>query len=238
MASDPSTLRRFHDVLVDELRRQRPERLHEPFTVAEIYQELVPYRSHRDRIGVEMNGDYEHLLLRLLAGEEELVELQSDAARDRLQDELRSPNPNTSLYRDFAAAEVRITSDRMEAANGEGVGSHERQEPGDDSAEDGDEGLAMLDLDSGDGGAPAPPPEPREVREVQELRDEAGDEASADDGPGVCVWCRGELPDRPNLNFCPFCGTDVRLVPCADCGEELEPEWRFCIACGSEAAAV
>ena len=52
-------LARFHQALVEEIRSQRPEYLDGPFTVAEIYQNLVPYGSHRDRIGVEMNGDYE-----------------------------------------------------------------------------------------------------------------------------------------------------------------------------------
>ncbi len=51
--------------------------------------------------------------------------------------------------------------------------------------------------------------------------------------PDVCQWCRETLPKRDKLNFCPFCGTDVKLVPCPSCGEALEPEWRFCIACGT-----
>ena len=53
--------------------------------------------------------------------------------------------------------------------------------------------------------------------------------------PDVCRWCRETLPDRSNLNYCPFCGTDVTLVPCQSCGEALEANWRFCIACGSTA---
>lgn len=50
-----------------------------------------------------------------------------------------------------------------------------------------------------------------------------------------CRWCRQTLPDRENLQYCPFCGQDVRLQPCRDCGETLEPGWKFCIACGTEA---
>jgi hypothetical protein len=62
-------LERFHRALIEEIQTQRPEYLTSPFTVAEIYQNLVPYGSHRERIGVEMNGDYEEALIRLLAGE-------------------------------------------------------------------------------------------------------------------------------------------------------------------------
>ena len=50
-------LARFYQILVEEIRSQRPDYLTGPFTVAEIYQRLVPYGSHRDRIGVDMNGD-------------------------------------------------------------------------------------------------------------------------------------------------------------------------------------
>jgi RNA polymerase subunit RPABC4/transcription elongation factor Spt4 len=62
---------------------------------------------------------------------------------------------------------------------------------------------------------------------------EGAQEASAAQ-PKACLWCRAQLPVRENLNFCPFCGTDVNLVPCNACGEELDPDWRFCIACGTE----
>ncbi len=47
-------LNRFHQVLLQEISKSRPEYLTQPFTVAEIYQNLVPYRSHRDLIGVEI----------------------------------------------------------------------------------------------------------------------------------------------------------------------------------------
>jgi hypothetical protein len=53
--------------------------------------------------------------------------------------------------------------------------------------------------------------------------------------PEVCRWCRESLPQRDNLNYCPFCGTDVTLVPCQSCGEAVEANWRFCITCGTKA---
>jgi predicted amidophosphoribosyltransferase len=61
-------------------------------------------------------------------------------------------------------------------------------------------------------------------------------EAKPSPTAAACPWCRAELPPRDNLNFCPFCGTDLKVVPCKECGEELEPDWRFCIACGVEVA--
>ncbi len=104
---------RFHRVLVDEIQKQRPTYLETSFTVAEIYQILVPYRSHRDALGVEMNGDYEDALLRLLAGAGDLVVLESDDARDRILLELQSKNPNTGLFREFAGAGVHLKPEAL-----------------------------------------------------------------------------------------------------------------------------
>ena len=101
-------LERFHRALIEEIQTQRPEYLTGPFTVAEIYQSLVPYGSHRDRIGVEMNGDYEDALVRLLAGEGGYLVLDSDAALQALRAELERVNPNTGFYREFAAVDVRL----------------------------------------------------------------------------------------------------------------------------------
>ena len=54
MTFDPNdVLRRFHRALVREIQANNPELLSSPFSVAEIYQNLVPYRTHRDEIGVE-----------------------------------------------------------------------------------------------------------------------------------------------------------------------------------------
>jgi hypothetical protein len=108
MPLDPELLSRFHRALVDEIRRKRPEYLDHSFTVAEIYEDLVPYRTHRNVIGVAMNGDYEDALLRLLAGEGNYLVLDSEPARRELQRELESSNPNTALYRDFATVDVRL----------------------------------------------------------------------------------------------------------------------------------
>jgi hypothetical protein len=51
-------LHRFHKVLLHEISETRPEYLTQPFTVAEVYQNLVPYRSHRDLIGIELGWQY------------------------------------------------------------------------------------------------------------------------------------------------------------------------------------
>ena len=225
MSESNHVLERFHRALIEEIQTHRPEYLTGPFTVAEIYQNLVPYGSHRDRIGVEMNGDYEDALLRLLAGEGGYLILESEPALKDLRAELDTPNPNTGLYREYAAVDVRLnqayldlsasaireTTDLMDELNAQDPVSMADLAPS-EAAED----LAVV------------PPA------VDVFQNRPG--KSDDDGPtpDSCQWCRAELPVRENLNFCPFCGTDLKLVPCGACGEELEMQWRFCIACGAE----
>jgi hypothetical protein len=117
MTFDPNeVLRRFHMALVREIQANNAELLRSPFSVAEIYQNLVPYRTHRDEIGVQMNADYEHALLRLLAGENDYLTIESRTARQEIREELESPNPNTALYRDFAAADVRLNPEKIDEA--------------------------------------------------------------------------------------------------------------------------
>lgn len=211
MTIPDTLLDRFFDALVWEIRASRPAYLQSSFTVAEIYQNLVPYRTHRDVIGAEINGDYEDALLRLLAGEGEFLELESEAARKRIQDELRSSNPNTTIYREFAAAEVRLhrgrarmlaaadtgertdvhpASDRVEVGWG-----HEEATPvsGSSSRESGvnpDLGLFVSDLFGGGGEempggdaepASTPSPEGGAAREMGTSGESAGEEGEAPD---------------------------------------------------------
>lgn len=231
MSDSNQILERFHRALIEEIQTQRPEYLTGPFTVAEIYQNLVPYSSHRDRIGVRMNGDYEDALLRLLAGEGGYLVLESEPALRDLRAELGTPNPNTGLYREYAAVDVRLNQATLDLALlAEGV-------PQDLSEEFASgEPLSVADL------APAEaaldtlsivPPGVDVFQDRMPASPPATGAATAA-APNACQWCRAELPARDNLNFCPFCGTDLKVVPCNDCGEELEPEWRFCIACGAE----
>jgi hypothetical protein len=106
------TIGQLHAILAEALRESREKPFEQPVTVAEIYQDLVPYRVVRGLLGVEMNADYEHALLRLLAGEEERVRLEPAEARDELRAELDSPNPNVALYRKFAACDVWVREPR------------------------------------------------------------------------------------------------------------------------------
>jgi hypothetical protein len=219
MMQQSQLLERFHQALVQEIRQTRPEYLHSSFTVAEIYQNLIPYRSHRDAIGVQMNGDYEAVLLRLLAGEGDFLTLESEPARREIQNELLSTNPNVGLFREFAAVDVRLNPDRLgeavvepaEAEDSLGFPSEAAEPPV--APEPPAAGLSF-----GEDPSPAAPVEPTV-------------------GGASCPGCREALPDRSDVRFCPACGVNVRAVDCAACGRELERGWRFCAACGAATAS-
>jgi hypothetical protein len=266
--SPDDVLRRFHRALVREIQARNPEQLRSPFTVAEIYQNLVPYRTHRDEVGVEMNADYEHALLRLLAGEGEFLAIESRTARQEIREELDSPNPNTGLYRDFAAADVRLNPARIQEAldwlpgevlavgadvwGGPGNGEEEPRSvaaepfgPGELVTEELDSEAVPFELSGHSGpssggaawdgtvvgkGEATEKGGPVDVEKTGEL-------VESPPAPDNCPWCREALPKRPVVRFCPFCGSNVRLIPCPECGEELELSWRFCIACGTEVAS-
>jgi double zinc ribbon protein len=240
-------LAQFHAVLVAEIRDQRPEYLSGPFTVAEIYQNLVPYGSHRDRLGVEMNGDYEDALLRLLAGEGGFLILDSDAALQNLREELDSSNPNTGLYREFAAVDVRLNpmfvGGAPVAMSNAGPAPddvleliHAGRSPKVAELEVHEEPVTM----SMDELAPRAEPAADDLFGETDVDDtplhETAAMAQSGSVPSACRWCRADLPQHDKLNFCPFCGQDVHVVPCQNCGEELEPAWSFCLACGTEVA--
>jgi hypothetical protein len=219
-----------------------------------------------------MNADYEHALLRLLAGEGDFLTIESKTARQELRDELDSPNPNTGLYRDFAAADVQLNPEKLdvefldELAQGGSAPTTDEEEPMEVEGMDEDAVVEEFDAEGASGGeyerleveplgANLGSVEEEGVEdldsevvpvEVSVEDDDSGvvdadpvegemDEEEADLPPFEnCPWCRETLPQQARVRFCPFCGSNIHLVPCPACGEELRLNWRFCIACGTE----
>lgn len=54
--------------------------------------------------------------------------------------------------------------------------------------------------------------------------------------PDKCPYCEAPLPGNRAVNFCQTCGRSVILIPCDNCGADLEPGWRFCVNCGQDAS--
>lgn len=223
---------RLHALLVDAVRvRRGGDAGAAPVSVAEIYQDLVPYRAVRVPLGLEMNADYEHVLLRLLSGESGLARLEPPTAREQLGDELDSPNPNVTLYRKFAGCDVWLAAP---VTTPDWVPPHGADGPAE--AWEGAEPAVELPLLPA---APTPDPAPAEEAVAPDRAPPPPRPSSAAGlaaaRAGRCLFCDSNLPPGRAIRFCPFCGADQTLRPCAACGEPVEPDWAFCIACGAPA---
>lgn len=195
--------------------------LGQPIQVAELYQDLVPYRQYRSALRFDTYQDYEMALLRLLAGERSYARVEPGEAQQALALEAEAAYPDSGTIREFAAARVHL-----------------------------DAAAANKVLASDDAYAPAalhPPRDPAAERghadpEGGSLKREAPAGPAASRFPlaasrpqGVgepCPYCDAELPARREVFYCPFCGGNVRGVTCPDCRTELEVGWSFCITCG------
>ena len=115
MTADPAVLDRIFDRLVRTLSAGGPDQFRAPFTVAEIVQSLVPYRTYRNELGVDTLQDYEHAVLELLAGERGWLVCDPDTVAV-IKKELSSPDPDTGLLRRLQTVEVRMGAIRMPVA--------------------------------------------------------------------------------------------------------------------------
>ncbi len=257
-----SVVQRLHQALAGALARRRPDIEAAPVTVAEIYQELAPYRDVRGSVGFEMNADYEHALLRLLAGEDGLVRLEPEEVRQQLEQELSAPNPDVTLFRRYAACDVWVsapvpgagaaeaadedwTPEWLEAAAREVMNeppAHHPWAPAEAPAAAAPEPVRPQATEpqpepiAPDAAPPetAPPPAWSEPgREDVQLEREMPAAQSGGSGGLQCPFCHGVLPLNRPVRYWPYCGVDQQLRPCARCGEVLEPGWRYCVSCGA-----
>ncbi len=198
-------LDRLHDRLSSALEQADP-RPARP-TIAEIYQQLIPYRAVRDALALDGFAEYEHALLRLLAGERGYARVESDAARTDLQRELASANPILGVYRDHPDACVRLL-------------------PGGSAT--------VAPSTSAEDAAAQMPPETEPRREETPPISVTRASAAVTE-PAICARCERTLPDRPDAAYCPFCGAPTGVRHCLACDARVEGGWSFCTRCGSAA---
>jgi Double zinc ribbon len=251
---------RLHNALLDAL-RQRASRLDQPVTVAEIYQDLIPYRMVRS-FGFALNADYEFALLQLLAGEGKLARIEPPEVREELRLELLSPNPNVGMFRQYAACDVFVngpgeaidakpneteqkrteTAARPHVPNDWLLNTKEEKSGGNGQ----DRSLAQPTesksaLKRAETGPPveskaaktsASPAAPKQS--VRKERAASGAESGAKPRAQTitCASCARSLPAGRAARFCPYCGAE-QMPQCPSCGEALDRSWGFCISCGT-----
>lgn len=215
-----------------------PARLQQPVSVGELVSRFVPYRTSRRALGVDSSEDYELLLLRFASGEGGFASTEPDPVRMRFASEVKSPNPDLSVLREFRDAVfvlqpiplARVLSGQTEddayappprpspAAPQELVHAVEQMDAESDVIE-------PLPFDSVRTTTPAPadPPELEPVAEAP-----APVSAAA-----RCSFCGGSLPAGRAVHFCPHCGQSQMQGQCPRCKAEVEYGWRHCVGCGT-----
>ncbi len=224
-------LDRMYRHLVRTIRARFPQYLTEPFNVAELQQNVLPYRLHRRELGLETNEDYEITVTELLAGTRDYL-IVDDQMRDGLRKQLSSANPDPSAYRQFASASVALAPAALR------------------SLEIGPDEEALMK-----GSSTAAPPPPRTPTPVQPAAASPAKTSPVRRTPGPpitaptgvrrvtpeagdrCRTCGEALPAGRAITFCPHCGQNVTTTHCLGCGSELEVDWKFCPTCGRPAAS-
>ncbi len=206
-------LDRLFRQVVRALAAKGAAQLAQPVQVADLYQDLVPYRLYRGALRFDTYQDYEMALLRLLSGERGYARLEPTAAQEALALESEATYPDPGVIREFAAARVHVDS----AAANTVLASDDAYAP---------EALhpPQAPPQAGKGKREAPSPASPSHSPLP---------ASRSDGVGEpCPYCDAELPAGREAFYCPFCGGNVRGVTCPDCRTELEVGWSYCITCG------
>lgn len=227
-------LDRLFQCVVRTARDTRPEYLSRPFEVGELL-ELVPYRAVRADVGVETNDDFAHVVMRLLAGERGYL-FVDDLMQDDLKAELKSPNPDLLSYRSYVNARVTLSQEhtrRLLESAGAGVAAPLRPKVSAVEAPTAPEPAR----------APARAAVPPAARAASPARPNVtprplgpDDHAAARASRPGCKYCGQALPEGREVRYCPACGQNLLLRRCAACSAEIEPAWKFCVACGRAAA--
>jgi hypothetical protein len=204
-------LERMFRLLVSTITSSSPDYLTQPFEVADLYQNILPYRIFRRELGLETNQDYELRLMELLSGAREYLTVD-DRMADVLRRELESPHPD-ALAR-VAGADVQSGGRDLTPVATAASGGHPTF---------GAHGGAM---------SATPPAQPQVSTPAP-----AGRPAFVAAPGDTCRFCSGPLPHGRAITFCPHCGQDQTVLHCEACGSELEVGWKYCTTCGRGVAA-
>ncbi len=181
--------------------------LHRPIAIREIVTTLVPYRMMRPLRIAELLDDYRQLVLRLIAGERELVEADAEV-RAAARAALASRHPDLSLLERYGDHLVTLAS--VATASPAVVAAASP--------------AASL--------TPVTPVTPATDETIVASGAPVASVASA--APAACRYCTRALPGGYTHRFCPWCGHHL-LRRCQSCRASLEATWTFCVTCGHPA---
>ena len=231
---------RFFRRLVSTLAATNPARLQGPLPLDDITGSVLPYRAHRRALELDTVEDYEAVLLRLCAGESDLVWAEPEEARKRFVAESRSSNPDLTVLYAFENVQLSLRPEPLlwalapdPRADYQPPAIHvpapgAETTAGETETAPPDAGSAQPVLVLGAARFELPPRvEPSDVAPPEETPE------PAEQPPPACLYCGGPLPTHRTVNFCPHCGQSQTQILCPECRSEVEPGWRHCVNCGA-----
>jgi hypothetical protein len=229
-------LDRLYRRLVHNVRATRPEYLTIPFSVRELYEQIVPYRHNRRELAIETIDDYETAIARLLSGERGYV-VADPAMQESLRRELASPTGDPGIFKDFADSTITLSPvaasaltpvpGTVAAGMNTPASIDERASRGTSAPEMSAGQSAVAAFDAMSPAAVTPSAAPPAASLLESLANV--------DVPGGCRFCGGTLPEGRETNYCPHCGENLRTRRCPACGAEMDASWKFCVTCGRAA---
>jgi hypothetical protein len=237
---------RFFRRLVSTLAASSPARLQGPLLLDDITGSILPYRTHRRALELDTVEDYEAVLLRLCAGESDLVWTEPEEARKRFVAESRSNNPDLTALYAFEQVYLHFRPEPLLWALAPDPRAHPAPPASRMETSRAEPAPALV--------APEPEPEPADVvsdepdfvlgaarpRMPPPLEYPGADEIAEDVEPPrpTCLYCGGSLPTGRTVNYCPHCGQSQTRIHCPECRSEVEPGWRHCVNCGAAVGEV
>lgn len=213
-----------------------------PIGVDAILDHVLPYRTARRLLGIDSSEDYEATLLRLIGGDESLVETTPAEAAEMARTTMASKLPDLDVLRLLRSATItlpegvvaRLGDASFGGARAEADAKWNRAAAPDEVVSS--DHVASPDLapavviplpTAADHTRVAPPdvptgPPPAYLTSQVEFIPPAR----------ACWSCGDELPVDRAAKFCPFCGADQRPPTCGDCGAPVERHWKHCPDCG------
>ncbi len=222
-------LDRLYRRLIHNVRVSHPEYLQIPFTVQELYEQLVPYRHNRRELAIETNQDYETAVARLLSGERGYTHADPEM-QEKLRLELNSPTGDPGIFKEYAQGQISLGPIAEQVLTPMPPPSATPSPPGptlSSYASSFSSYATPAPAGAEDLGPSVPP-----VAQTASLLSSFSNMAV----PTGCRFCGGTLPEGRDAHYCPHCGENLKTRRCPACGDEMDTSWAFCVTCGRRAS--
>lgn len=182
-------LERFLLRLVDVLEARDPGAVHQPLTVADLRETVLPYRANRSALELSAIEDYEALVLRLIAEEDGMVLTYPADSAELARAELAGPNPDLDLTETLSDTTILIGAEGLARV----LALRTRRPPADPGPDD-------APPDAGEPVAEAAEPTSESDADTESGEPPAGREGSSEppetDRPPVALFAGQVLPAR------------------------------------------